>query len=86
LRRLHYLLRPTITVEYPTGFGVQHTQLEIAADLAKRMVSIFEHDAAGNRPVYGGTAMFQKDPHWKDLTLFFKNFHGDNGAGLGASH
>jgi hypothetical protein len=86
LRRLHYLLSPTITVEYPTGSGVQHTLLEIGADLAKRMVSIFERDAAGNRPVYGGTAMFQKDPHWKDLILFFEYFHGDNGAGLGASH
>jgi hypothetical protein len=77
---------PTLTVEYPTGSGVQRTLGEVAADLAERVVSIFTRDAAGRRPVYGGTEKFQTDPYWRDLVLFYEYFHGDNGAGLGASH
>jgi hypothetical protein len=51
-----------------------------------RITSIFLRDASGKRPVYGGATKFQEDPHWKDLILFYEYFHGDNGAGLGASH
>ncbi|QNI34874.1 glucosidase [Alloacidobacterium dinghuense] len=60
--------------------------LEIAGEIANRMISIFTRGADGRRPVYGGTAKFQEDPYWKDLILFYEFYHGDNGAGLGASH
>ena len=87
LRRLHYLLpQPTFTVEYPTGSGTQHNLEDISKDLASRLVSIFEVDGNGNRPVYGGTAKFQTDPRWNKFVLFYEYFHGENGAGLGASH
>jgi hypothetical protein len=59
---------------------------EVAREIAHRLSSIFLRDKSGRRPVYGGTEKFQTDPHWKDYILFFEYFHGDNGAGLGASH
>ena len=59
---------------------------EIASDLANRMIRIFTRNEDGQRPVYGGTKMFQEDPYWRDLILFYEFYHGDNGAGLGASH
>jgi hypothetical protein len=59
---------------------------EIAGDIADRMIRIFTRNDQGLRPVYGGTRKFQHDPHWKDLVMFHEFFHGDNGAGLGASH
>lgn len=59
---------------------------EVAHELSRRLLSIFLRDAEGKRPVYGGTKKFQEDPHWKDYILFYEYFHGDNGAGLGASH
>ena len=59
---------------------------EIAGDIANRMISIFTRNHDGRRPIYGGTRIFQEDPHWKDLILFYEFYHGDNGAGLGASH
>ena len=74
------------TIECPTGSGRHMTLYEVAEDLSTRLASIFLRDADGSRPVYGGTAMFQDDPHWRDLILFYEYFHGDNGAGLGASH
>ena len=74
------------TVECPTGSGSQCTLFEVATELGRRLTSIFVPDADGRRPVYGGTERFQTDPHWKDLLLFYEYFHGDNGAGLGASH
>ena len=58
----------------------------MAARIADRMISIFTRNKEGRRPVYGGTQKFQEDPHWRDLILFYEFFHGDNGAGLGASH
>jgi hypothetical protein len=58
----------------------------VAQEIAKRLSAIFLSDKDGRRPVYGGTEKFQKDPHWKDLILFYEYFQGDNGAGLGASH
>jgi hypothetical protein len=58
----------------------------VAQELARRLSSIFLRDASGKRPVYGGTKKFQEDPHWKEYILFYEYFHGDNGAGLGASH
>jgi len=59
---------------------------EVAHELVRRLASTFLRDANGKRPVYGGMAKFQEDPHWRDLILFHEYFHGDNGAGLGASH
>jgi hypothetical protein len=59
---------------------------ELAREIAERLIRIFTRDSSGCRPVYGGTRLFQEDPHWRDLTLFYEYFHGDNGAGLGASH
>jgi hypothetical protein len=62
------------------------TLFEVARELARRLSSIFVRDASGRRPVYGGSKIFQEDPNWKDYILFYEYFHGDNGAGLGASH
>ena len=75
-------------VECPTGSGRLMTLFEVAQEISRRLASTFLRDAAtaGRRPVYGGTAKFQDDPHWRDLILFYEYFHGDNGAGLGASH
>jgi hypothetical protein len=73
-------------VECPTGSGRQMNLLEVAEELQTRLSRIFLRDENGRRPVYGGTEKFQTDPHWKDLVLFYEYFHGDNGAGIGASH
>jgi hypothetical protein len=73
-------------VQCPTGSGRYMTLFEIAQEIARRMVGTFLRDANGRRPLYGGTKKFQEDPHWRDLILFYEYFHGDNGAGLGASH
>ena len=59
---------------------------EVAEEITRRLASTFRRDGEGHRPVYGGTTKFQDDPHWRDLILFYEYFHGDNGAGLGASH
>jgi hypothetical protein len=74
------------TVECPTGSGRQMTLYQVAEELSRRLSNIFLKDADGHRAVYGGTTTFQEDPHWRDLLLFYEYFHGDNGAGLGASH
>ena len=73
-------------VECPTGSGNRMTLFEVAQEIQRRLEGMFLRDAGGKRPVYGGTEKFQKDPHWRDLILFYEYFHGDNGAGLGASH
>jgi hypothetical protein len=73
-------------VECPTGSGQHMTLFEVAQEIVRRLTSTFLRDADGKRPVYGGTEKFQNDPHWRDLILFYEYFHGDNGAGLGASH
>jgi hypothetical protein len=59
---------------------------EVLQEIARRLTNIFLRDEKGQRGVYGGTSKFQTDPHWKDLILFYEYFHGDNGAGIGASH
>jgi hypothetical protein len=73
-------------VECPTGSGKMMNLYEVAGEIIRRLASIFLRDENGRRPVYGGTEKFQSDPHWKDYILFYEYFHGDNGAGLGASH
>ena len=59
---------------------------DVSREIANRLISIFLRDEAGRRPVYGGSEKFQTDPHWRDCLLFYEYFHGDNGAGIGASH
>ncbi len=76
----------SVKVECPTGSGTMMTLYEVAQELSRRLATIFLPDSDGRRPVYGGTKLFQEDPHWRDLILFYEYFHGDNGAGLGASH
>jgi hypothetical protein len=77
---------PDFKVECPTGSGNYMNLFEVAQEIGRRNVSIFLRDGNGRRPVYGGTKKFQDDPHWRDYILFYEYFHGDNGAGLGASH
>ncbi len=73
-------------IECPTGSGKLMNLFEVAREIAHRLEAIFLRDESGRRPVYGGTEKFQNDPQWKDYILFYEYFHGDNGAGLGASH
>ena len=75
-----------LTVECPKGSGRRMNLFEVAAEISSRLARSFLRDADGRRPVYGGSKKFQDDPHWRDLILFYEYFHGDNGAGLGASH
>ena len=86
LQKFHYFLGDTYKVEYPTGSGRQATLAEVAAGLSRRLTRIFLRDKDGRRAVFGGTEKFQQDPHWRDLVPFYEYFHGDLGAGVGASH
>lgn len=86
LMRYYRFLGDSFTVELPTGSGQQATLLEVANNLRSRLVAHFERGADGRRPVFGGTELFQTDPNWRDNLLFYEYFHGDNGAGIGASH
>jgi hypothetical protein len=73
-------------LECPTGSGHMMNLYEVAQEIARRLGNIFLRDKNGRRPVYGQTEKFQTDPHWRDHILFYEYFHGDNGAGIGASH
>ncbi len=73
-------------VECPTGSGKMMNLFEVAREIGRRLTGVFAKDENGRRPVNGGAAMFQNDPHWRDCIQFYEYFHGDNGAGLGASH
>jgi hypothetical protein len=86
LQKFHYYLGDEFKVECPTGSGNEMTLWEVATELSHRLMKIFFEDSTGRRPVFGGTERFQTDPNWRDLILFNEYFHGDNGAGLGASH
>ena len=86
LLQYHMFYGNEFTIECPTGSGRQMTLYQVAEEISRRMWSIFLRDNEGRRPVYGGARKFQEDPHWRDLILFYEYFHGDNGAGLGASH
>ena len=86
LLNLYQFYGDEFKVQCPTGSGQHMTLFEVAKEISNRLTSTFLRDASGRRPVYGGTAKFQEDPHWRDLILFYEYFHGDNGAGLGASH
>ena len=86
LLNLYAFYGDDLKVECPTGSGTRMTLYEVAREITRRLTSIFLRDESGRRPVYGGTSKFQDDPHWRDYILFYEYFHGDNGAGLGASH
>ncbi len=86
LLQMYPFYGPDFKVECPTGSGNYMTLFEVAEEIGRRLSSIFLRDANGRRPVYGGTKKFQDDPYWRDYILFYEYFHGDNGAGLGASH
>jgi hypothetical protein len=74
------------TVECPARSGRRMTLYQVSEEIGRRLAATFLRGPDGRRPVYGGTETFQTDPHWRDLVLFYEYFHGDNGAGLGASH
>jgi hypothetical protein len=86
LLMFHLFYGDEFKIECPTGSGKQMNLFEVARELANRLTAIFLRNAEGRRPVYGGSSKFQTDPHWRDHVLFYEYFHGDNGAGLGASH
>lgn len=97
LVKLGFYFGEAFKVEFPTGSGSLLTLGQVADELGERLISIFlrseadsgdghEHHQRGRRPVYGGTEKFQSDPYWRDLILFYEYIHGDNGAGIGASH
>jgi mannosylglycerate hydrolase MGH1-like protein len=86
LQKFHHFYRDTFKIACPTGSDRMMPLWEVAADLSRRLTRIFLRDASARRPVYGGTDRFQRDPHWRDLISFYEYFHGDNGAGIGASH
>ena len=76
----------TSQVREPTGSGDAANLWQVTSDLSRRLITLFTRDASGRRPAHGRYEKFQTDPHWKDLILFYEYFHGDTGAGLGASH
>jgi len=86
LQKFHHYLGNDFKVECPTGSGRMLTLWQVAEDLSRRLSQIFLRDEDGRRPVYGSTAKFQQDPHWRDLILFYEYFNGDDGSALGASH
>jgi hypothetical protein len=86
LQKFHYFYRDTLKAELPAGSGTMLDLWQIATELSRRLTRIFLRGADGRRAVYGGTEKFQRDPHWRDLVLFYEYFHGDNGAGIGAGH
>ena len=86
LQKFHHYLGDDFKIECPTGSGQMMNLWEVATELSQRMIQIFLKNESGQRPVYGDLEIFQTDPYWRDLILFHEYFHGDNGAGLGASH
>jgi hypothetical protein len=86
LLNFHLYYGDHFKIECPTGSGNLMNLFDVAREIADRLGRIFLRDEHGRRPVYGGSEKFQSDPHWRDYVLFYEYFHGDNGAGLGASH
>jgi hypothetical protein len=86
LQKFHFFYGDQYKVECPTNSGRMINLWETAGDISQRLTNIFLRDENGRRPVFGGTEKFQNDPHWRDLVPFYEYFHGDNGAGIGASH
>ena len=86
LQKLNHYWGDSLTAEFPSGSGVKMNLGEVAAELSRRLSRLFLRDATGRRPVFGGARKFQEDAHFRDHLLFYEYFHGDNGAGIGASH
>jgi hypothetical protein len=86
LQKFHFFYGDDLKAPMPTATGSRQNLWDVAAELSRRLTHIFLRDDHGRRPVYGGMETFQHDPHWRDLILFYEYFHGDNGAGIGASH
>lgn len=86
LLQFHLYYGNKFRIECPTGSGKMMNLFEVTKELGDRLTRIFLKDEQGKRPVYGGTEKFQTDPYWRDYILFYEYFHGDNGAGVGASH
>jgi hypothetical protein len=86
LQKYHHYFGDDFQVEFPTGSGTMLNLWDVSVALSQRLIHLFLRDERGKRPVYGGTKVFQEDQHWRDLILFYEYFHGDDGAGLGASH
>ena len=86
LQKFNHYYGDSLKVEFPTGSKQMLTLGEVATELSQRLIKMFLRSAEGKRPIYGGLKTFQEDPYWRDLILFNEYFHGENGAGLGASH
>jgi hypothetical protein len=86
LQKFHHYYGDSLRVECPSGSGRLLNLWEVAAELSRRLIALFLRNGDGRRPVFGGQRIFQEDPHWRDLILFYEYFHGDKGAGLGAAH
>ncbi|HET8724598.1 MAG TPA: glucosidase [Anaeromyxobacteraceae bacterium] len=86
LLQFHLYYGDGFRIECPTGSGREMNLYEVSREIADRLTRIFLRDGSGRRPVFGGSETFQSDPHWRDRILFYEYFHGDDGAGLGASH
>jgi hypothetical protein len=86
LQRFSYYFGDDLLAEFPSGSGHRMTLGDVAGEISRRLSRIFLRDARGRRPVFGGSEKFQNDPNFRDYLLFYEYFHGDNGAGIGASH
>ena len=86
LQKFHHYYQQDLKVEFPARSEQMKTLWDVAADLSRRLTHLFLQGPDGRRPSYGNNEVFQTDPHWRNLLLFYEYFHGDNGAGLGASH
>jgi hypothetical protein len=86
LKRYHTFYGDSFQVECPTGSGKMMSLRQVALELERRLISIFEPSQQGRRPAHGEEPRYSKDPHWRDLVLFYEYFHADTGLGLGASH
>jgi hypothetical protein len=86
LQKYHHYYGEDFKVECPTHSPQESDLWQVAAEISRRLIHIFLRDSNGRRPVAGGTELFQNDPYWRDLILFYEYFHGDNGAGIGANH
>jgi hypothetical protein len=86
LQKFDHFYGDALKVECPTGSDQMMTLWDVSLDLSRRLAGLFMQDPAGRRPAHGLVARFQADPHWRELVLFYEYFHGETGAGLGASH
>ena len=86
LQKYHYYYGESLKVEFPTGSGNKISLGEVAMQLSRRLMSLFQKDREGRRPMYGPDSLFDKEGAWKNLVLFHEYFHGEDGRGLGASH